>query len=137
VGKLTFAQARRERGASPQSLNALTLPVAAVCAPRMTDSAALLADEVLPAQPVRQWVLSLPFALRFCGALSFVRRTITGERRKRANAPTRDFLHAYRVWSFIDLKSAAKGTYLLTTSRKDSHEQDTRLSSVSGAISPR
>lgn len=32
---------------------------------RMTDSAALLADDVLPAQPIRQWVLSLPFALRF------------------------------------------------------------------------
>ncbi len=32
---------------------------------RMTDSAALLADEVLPAKPIRQWVLSLRFALRF------------------------------------------------------------------------
>jgi hypothetical protein len=31
----------------------------------MADSAALLADEVLPAQPIRQWVLSLPFALQF------------------------------------------------------------------------
>ena len=31
----------------------------------MTDSAALLADEVLPQKPLRQWVLSLPFALRF------------------------------------------------------------------------
>ena len=32
---------------------------------RMTESAALLADEVLPERPLRQWVLSLPFALRF------------------------------------------------------------------------
>jgi ribosomal protein S27E len=32
---------------------------------RMTDSAALLADEVLPHKALRQWVLSLPFALRF------------------------------------------------------------------------
>jgi len=32
---------------------------------RMVDSAALLADEVLPERPIRQWVLSLPFALRF------------------------------------------------------------------------
>ncbi len=32
---------------------------------RMADSAALLADEVLPAKPIRQPVLSLPFALRF------------------------------------------------------------------------
>jgi hypothetical protein len=31
----------------------------------MTDSAALLADEVLPQKPLRQRVLSLPFALRF------------------------------------------------------------------------
>ena len=29
------------------------------------DSAALLIDEVLPHQPMRQWVLSVPFPLRF------------------------------------------------------------------------
>jgi hypothetical protein len=42
----------------------------------MTDGAALLADEVLPSKPIRQWVLSLPFALRFllsnCSALHSV-----------------------------------------------------------------
>jgi ribosomal protein S27E len=32
---------------------------------RMADSAALLVDEVLPHQPMRQWVLSFPFPLRF------------------------------------------------------------------------
>jgi hypothetical protein len=31
----------------------------------MAESAALLADEVLPERPFRQWVLSLPRALRF------------------------------------------------------------------------
>jgi hypothetical protein len=31
----------------------------------MVESAALLVDEVLPAVPMRQWVLSVPFALRF------------------------------------------------------------------------
>lgn len=31
----------------------------------MTGPAALLADDVLPQQPVRQWVMSLPFALRY------------------------------------------------------------------------
>ena len=31
----------------------------------MAESAALLADEVLPERPLRQWVLSLPHALRF------------------------------------------------------------------------
>src|SRR5690606_16478674 len=32
---------------------------------RMAETAALLVDDVLPRQPVRQWVLSLPFALRY------------------------------------------------------------------------
>ena len=32
---------------------------------RMADSAALLVDEILPEQPIRQWVLSFPFQLRF------------------------------------------------------------------------
>jgi hypothetical protein len=32
---------------------------------RMADSAALLVDDVLPHQPIRQWVLSFPFQLRF------------------------------------------------------------------------
>ena len=31
----------------------------------MADSAALFVDEVLPYQPTRQWVLSVPFPLRF------------------------------------------------------------------------
>jgi len=32
---------------------------------RMADSAALLVDDILPYQPMRQWVLSVPFPLRF------------------------------------------------------------------------
>ena len=32
---------------------------------RMTESAARLVDEVLPRVPVRQWVLSLPYLLRY------------------------------------------------------------------------
>jgi hypothetical protein len=31
----------------------------------MAESAALLVDEVIPEQPIRQWVLSFPFQLRF------------------------------------------------------------------------
>ena len=31
----------------------------------MAESSALLVDEVFPNQPVRQWVLSFPFQLRF------------------------------------------------------------------------
>jgi hypothetical protein len=34
-------------------------------ASRMAECAALLVDEVLPEQPIRQWVLSFPFQLRF------------------------------------------------------------------------
>ncbi len=60
---------------------------------RMTDSAALLADEVLPARPIRQWVLSMPLALRFLLAtdpaaltrvLGIVYRTISAYVLKRA-----------------------------------------------------
>jgi len=52
---------------------------------RMVDSAALLVDEVLPRAPYRQWVLSVPFQLRFLfasypelmgTALAIVYRTI-------------------------------------------------------------
>ena len=59
----------------------------------MTDSAALLADEVLPQRPLRQWVLSLPYALRFLLAtdakaltrvLGIVYRTISGYILKKA-----------------------------------------------------
>ena len=32
---------------------------------RMVETAALLVDEILPRQPLRQWVLSVPFPLRF------------------------------------------------------------------------
>jgi hypothetical protein len=59
----------------------------------MTDGGALLADEVLPAKPIRQWVLSLPFALRFLLAtdpdaltqvLGIVYRTISAHILKQA-----------------------------------------------------
>jgi hypothetical protein len=48
---------------------------------RMAETAALLADEVLPERPLRQWVLLLPFALRFLlatdsDALTLVLRTV-------------------------------------------------------------
>ncbi len=63
---------------------------------RMTGSAALLVDEVLPAEPLRQWVLSVPFPLRFLFAaepaamgevLGIVWRAIEGHLiRKRGDA---------------------------------------------------
>lgn len=53
---------------------------------RMVESAALLVDEVLPVRPIRQWVLTVPFPLRFLFAaypelmgkvLGIVTRTIS------------------------------------------------------------
>jgi ribosomal protein S27E len=68
---------------------------------RMVETAALLADEVLPERPLRQWVLSLPFALRFLLAtdpdsltrvLRTVYRTISGFLLRKAGL-TRDTGH--------------------------------------------
>lgn len=52
---------------------------------RMAESAALLIDEVFPKEPIRQWVLSFPFQLRFLlarhpqlmGGLGIVYRTLS------------------------------------------------------------
>ena len=60
---------------------------------RMVESAALLVDEVFPEQPVRQWVLSFPYPLRFLFAsrpaimgqvLGIVYRAIAGHLIKKA-----------------------------------------------------
>ena len=60
---------------------------------RMAETAALLVDQVLPGRPLRQWVLSLPHALRFLLArnpaaltqvLGVVYRVISGDLLKRA-----------------------------------------------------
>jgi hypothetical protein len=62
---------------------------------RMTERAAHLTDHVLPRAPVRQWVLSLPFELRYrlawdhelCrGVLAVYTRALLGFYRKRAKA---------------------------------------------------
>jgi len=64
---------------------------------RMVDSAALLVDEILPRQPMRQWVLSVPFPLRFLFAsqpavmtrvLAIVYRTIATHLTHRAGFAT-------------------------------------------------
>ncbi len=60
---------------------------------RMADSAAHLVDEVLPEKPIRQWVLSVPFQLRYLFAtqpqvmgnvLAIVHRVISTHLIKRA-----------------------------------------------------
>jgi hypothetical protein len=59
----------------------------------MTESAAHLVDEVLPSVPIRQWVLSVPYALRFLfardpqamgAALGIVYRTIAAHLLRKA-----------------------------------------------------
>ena len=66
---------------------------------RMAETAALLADEILPERPLSQWVLSLPMALRFLLAtrpavLSVVLgvgyRTISGHLLSEARLTRRD-----------------------------------------------
>src|SRR2546425_2060864 len=61
---------------------------------RMADTAAHLVDRVFPIVPVRQWVLSLPFALRYrmaydarltSGVLNVFIRALFGELRRRAS----------------------------------------------------
>ena len=65
---------------------------------RMAESVALLVDEVFPEQPVRQWVLSVPYPLRFLFAshpaimgqvLGIVYRTIATHLVKKACFPAR------------------------------------------------
>ena len=60
---------------------------------RMADTAAHLVDRVLPQVPVRQWVLSLPFALRYrlaydaklvAGVLQIFAHTVFGSLLRRA-----------------------------------------------------
>jgi hypothetical protein len=59
----------------------------------MADSAALLVDDILPHQPMRQWVLSVPFPLRYLFAsqpkvmgkvLSIVYRAVATHLRRKA-----------------------------------------------------
>jgi hypothetical protein len=59
----------------------------------MAETAALLTDRVLPAVPLRQWVLSLPFPLRLLlavnpasltGVLALTWRAIAGDLTRRA-----------------------------------------------------
>ncbi|MBO6558404.1 MAG: transposase zinc-binding domain-containing protein, partial [Pseudomonadales bacterium] len=65
---------------------------------RMVDSAAHLVDEVLPKRPIRQWVLSVPFPLRYLFAtnpqvmsrvLTIVHRVISTFLIKRAGMTVR------------------------------------------------
>jgi len=64
----------------------------------MAETAALLADEILPERPLRQWVLSLSIALRFllatrpsvlAAVLGVVYRTISGHLLTRAGLTRR------------------------------------------------
>jgi hypothetical protein len=101
---------------------------------RMAETAALLTDEVLPRKPLRQWVLSLPFALRFLLAtdpemlthvLAIVYRTISGHilrkaRLTRATGDTGAVTLIQRMGSALNLNVhfhllVLDGAYLLGT----------------------
>ena len=65
----TMLSAGTLRGCHAEHLVAFSCKRRGFCpscgARRMAESAVLLVDEVLPEQPMRQWVLSFPFQLRF------------------------------------------------------------------------
>jgi hypothetical protein len=74
----------------------------------MAESAALLVDDVLPEQPVRQWVLSFPFQLRFLFAsnpgvmgqvLGIVFRVISGALLKKAGFTRKHGMTGAVTWS--------------------------------------
>src|SRR5262249_15185302 len=87
------------------------------CAKRMTESSALLVDNILPRHPMRQWVLSFPIPLRFLFArrphvmgkvLGIVYRTIAtylikkaGYKKKTARTGAVTFIQ--RFWSALNL----------------------------------
>ena len=97
-GRLEFGFLRvRCEGCRAEKLVAFSCKRRGFCpscgARRMAESAALLVDEVLPQVPMRQWVLSVPYPLRFLfarepqamsGALQVVYRTIAAFQIKRA-----------------------------------------------------
>ena len=65
---------------------------------RMVDSTALLMDEILPTQPHRQWVLSVPYPLRWLfaqfpdvmgKALAIITRVISGHLIKKSGGTRR------------------------------------------------
>ena len=64
----------------------------------MVDTAARLTDEILPAVPVRQWVLSMPFEIRYrlawdgklvSAVLAVFLRVVYGWYRRQANKQAR------------------------------------------------
>ncbi len=64
----------------------------------MAESAALLVDEVLPEQPMRQWVLSFPFQLRFLFASRPDHGVGAGHRLPRhCHAPVKKAGHTHQV----------------------------------------
>jgi hypothetical protein len=60
-------------------------------AKRMVEHAALLVDKILPEEPYRQWVLSVPFQLRFLDG-AYVSNKANKLAFKQVNAPTKDQL---------------------------------------------
>jgi hypothetical protein len=62
----------------------------------MAETAALLADEVLPERPLRQWVLSLPHAFRFLLATNPAAPRQASGRAQRLSGGERRFESTFR-----------------------------------------
>jgi hypothetical protein len=116
----------------------------------MVETAALLVEEVLPRKPLRQWVLSLPFALRFLLAtrpdvltqvLGIVYRAIAADlrlraRRSRAEAETGAVTLIQRFGSALNLNIHFHMLFLdgvYVKGRRGSSSSGSRLQAPSAA----
>ena len=124
----------------------------------MAESAALLVDDVFPKRPVRQWMLSVPFPLRFLFAshpgimgkvLRIVCRAISTYQCRKAGFKTRDAQTGavtllQRFGSALNLKftficcfltafisSQSKGSCAFDRSRRPRRKNSRRSSTVS------
>ena len=91
---------------------------------RMGESAALLVDEVFPEQPVRQWVLSVPFPLRFLFA-------------SHPEVMGRVLGIVYRCIATHLIKKAGFSLHAGVAARADQRQKLERLSRKSACRSPR
>jgi hypothetical protein len=77
----------------------------------MADTAAHLVDHVFPEVPVRQWVLSLPFALRYRmgydARLTLLNTPCGRKAVDRADGPTSDRQQSYHIVVFPHLETMA------------------------------
>ena len=76
----------------------------------MADTAAHLVDRVFPHVPVRQWVLSLPFALRY--RLAYDAKLVTGVLQIFANTVFASLLHRAREFGAVRRAQCGAVTFI-------------------------